>query len=78
MEGVAGFVEKNGGKVEQVQPSFDELRVRDHHLNAFFYLSGVPSLALIGWHVPPEYSSANAFPGQNLFQPRPHILFLPA
>lgn len=73
---VAGLVENDGGKVQQIESGLHQLGMADHDLDSVFDLSGVPSFALGSIHARAQDCCAQPFLTQDSLQPGCDVVFL--
>ena len=76
VQGIAGFVEEDRRKLQQVESGLDQLGMADHDVNAALQLLAVPGLAFMSGHAGPEHADANPLGSQPLLQPCRHVVLV--
>ena len=73
---IAGFVEEDGRKLQQIESGLDQLGMADDDVDAALQLLAVPGLAFMSGHAGPEHAGANPLGSQQLLQPCRHVVLV--
>src|SRR5271157_2327966 len=76
VQGIPGFVEEDGRKLQQIESGFDQLGMADDDVDSALQLLAVPGLAFMGGHAGPEQADANPLSSQQLFQPCRYVVLV--
>src|SRR5271166_1945267 len=76
VQGIAGFVEEDGRKLQQVESGLDQLGMADDDVDSALQLLAIPGLASMSGDAGPEHAGANPLGSQQLFQPCRYVVLV--
>src|SRR5271165_2086967 len=76
VQGIAGFVEEDGRKLQQIESGLDQLGMADDDVDPALQLLAVPGLTLMSGDAGPEHAGANPLGPQQLLQPCRHVVLV--
>src|SRR5271165_3559593 len=76
VQGIAGFVEEDGRKLQQIESGFDQLGMADDDVDPALELLAVPGLTFMSRDAGPEHASTNSISPQQFLQPCRHVVLV--
>src|SRR5690349_1636222 len=69
-------MKQDGRKVQQIEPSLDDLGMADCDIDSSAQLFSVPGFPPVSWNTGPQCRSSNALRPKQLFQPFDYVVLV--